>query len=119
MTTLGQTSSTETQRRRDEQDATTSRIIAVPIEVHRNLGPGLLESVYEECLCRELRLRNIRFERQVTIPIVYQGIELTSACYRLDIVVEDQIILEMKIRGASAAGAQSAVFKLSSADWKA
>jgi GxxExxY protein len=55
-----------------------------------------MESVYEECLCYELRLRGIAFERQVTIPVVYKGLLVPNATYRVDIVVEDQVILELK-----------------------
>lgn len=73
----------------------TGSIIGAAIEVHRTLGPGLLESVYEECLCRELELRSIAFERQKELPIKYKEISLTCG-YRLDIVVEDRVILELK-----------------------
>ncbi|MDP2874949.1 MAG: GxxExxY protein [Holophaga sp.] len=63
--------------------------------VHRELGPGLLESVYEACLCEELRSRNLRVERQAKLPIHYRGKEL-DADLRLDLLVEDQLILELK-----------------------
>ena len=72
-----------------------SRIIGGAIEVHKALGPGLLESAYEECLCRELTMRGISFERQKPLPVLYKGEELDCG-YRLDVVVEDQIILELK-----------------------
>ena len=70
-------------------------VLGACIEVHRHLGPGLLESAYEECLCHELRLRNIPFERQVPLPITYKAIKL-DAGYRLDLVVDGRIILELK-----------------------
>ena len=73
----------------------THRIIGAAIEVHRQLGPGLLESAYEECLCRELQLRHIKFERQKPIPIVYKDVQLQCG-YRIDILVEGNIVLELK-----------------------
>ena len=79
-----------------EKSNTLSReIIGAAIEVHKALGPGLLESAYEECLCQELKMRNIPFERQVDLPIEYKGIKL-SAGYRMDIVVENLLVLELK-----------------------
>jgi GxxExxY protein len=77
------------------EDPLTQRIIGLAIEVHRTLGPGLLESVYEECLCRELKAANIPYERQVTLPVIYKGSPLDCA-YRLDVVVEKQAIVEVK-----------------------
>lgn len=71
------------------------KIIGACIEVHKHLGPGLLESTYEECLCRELDLRGIRFERQKSLPVEYKGMKLDCG-YRLDILVENFIILEIK-----------------------
>jgi GxxExxY protein len=65
------------------------------IEVHKTLGPGLLESVYEQCLCHELNLKGLSFERQKELPAVYKGLKLDCG-YRLDIIVEDAIILELK-----------------------
>jgi GxxExxY protein len=65
------------------------------IEVHRRLGPGLLESAYEECLCYELTTNGLRFERQVALPVVYKAIRLDCA-YRMDVVVDGQVILEVK-----------------------
>jgi GxxExxY protein len=65
------------------------------IEVHRQLGPGLLESAYEECLCYELNQASIAFARQVPLPVVYKGVKLDCG-YRLDIVVEREVILEIK-----------------------
>jgi GxxExxY protein len=72
-----------------------SKIIGAAIEVHKKLGPGLLESVYEECVCHELSLRGISFERQKPLPVVYKGKKLDCG-YRLDIVIEKAIIVEMK-----------------------
>ncbi len=72
-----------------------SKIINAAIEVHRALGPGLLESAYEECMCYEFRLRDFSFERQKPLPIIYKGNKLDCG-YRLDIVVENAIILELK-----------------------
>lgn len=73
----------------------TQRVIGAAIEVHRALGPGLLESAYEECLCHELHLRGIPFERQLPLPVDYKGIKLDCG-YRLDLVVENVLILEIK-----------------------
>ena len=72
-----------------------SKIIGAAIEVHKALGPGLLESAYEECLCHEFGLRGLSNERQKPLPVIYKGIELDCG-YRLDIVVENTIILELK-----------------------
>jgi len=72
-----------------------SKIIGAAIEVHKKLGPGLLESVYEECICHELSLRGILLERQKPLPVVYKGKKLDCG-YRLDIVVEKAIIVELK-----------------------
>jgi GxxExxY protein len=73
----------------------TNQIIGSAIEVHRHLGPGLLESAYEECLCRELSLRDIAFEKQVPLPVVYKDVKLDCA-YRLDVVVANTVIVEIK-----------------------
>jgi GxxExxY protein len=73
----------------------TEAVIGAAIEVHRALGPGLLESAYEECLCHELRLRQIPFARQVPLPVEYKTIKLDCG-YRLDVVVENAVILEIK-----------------------
>jgi GxxExxY protein len=70
-------------------------IIGAAIEVHRHLGPGLLESVYEECLCRELQLRDIPFRRQMPVPIMYKGTKL-ECDQRIDVVVRERIIVELK-----------------------
>jgi len=73
----------------------TEQIIGAAIDVHREVGPGLLESAYEECLCHELHLRRMAFERQVALPVEYKGIHLDCG-YRLDIVVENVVVLELK-----------------------
>lgn len=65
------------------------------MEVHRNLGPGLLESAYEECVCHELAIRETLFARQVALPIEYKGIRLDCG-YRMDIVVSDRVLVELK-----------------------
>jgi len=71
------------------------KIIGAAIEVHRGLGPGLLESAYEECLCHEIASLGLKYQRQVPLPVVYKGVEL-DCNYRMDIVVEDLILLELK-----------------------
>lgn len=76
-------------------DTLTEKIIGAAIQVHRELGPGLLESTYEECLCYELIQNNLKIERQKLVPLVYRGVKLESG-YRLDLVVEDQVIVEIK-----------------------
>ena len=73
----------------------TEKIIGAAIEVHRALGPGLLESAYEECLCHELSLRDLSFQRQVPLPVEYKGVKLDCG-YRLDLVVQDSVVLELK-----------------------
>ena len=73
----------------------TEAIIGAAIEVHRHLGPGLLESAYEECLCYELSQLGLRFQRQVHLPIRYKGI-LLEAAHRMDLVVEDAVVVEIK-----------------------
>ena len=80
-------------------NAITHEIIAAAIEVHRVLGPGLLESAYTSCLHYELTVRKIRFITQRQLPIVYKGIVL-DASYRLDFVVEDMVVVEVKSVGA-------------------
>ena len=71
------------------------QIVGCAIEVHKHLGPGLLESVYEECLVEELLIKGLQVERQVLVPIAYKGRELSTPL-RLDILVNDIIILELK-----------------------
>jgi GxxExxY protein len=78
-----------------EDDPLTRAVIGAAIEVHRHLGPGLLESVYEACLHQELTSRGIPFVRQVEMPVLYKGVAI-DACYRLDLLVADQLIVELK-----------------------
>ncbi len=73
----------------------TGQIIGAAIEVHKTLGPGLLESAYEECLCLELSLRGFSYERQKEVPVKYKGVRLDCG-YRLDIVVSESVVLELK-----------------------
>jgi GxxExxY protein len=77
-----------------ENDPLTEAVIGFAIKVHRQLGPGLLESAYEECLCNELRQSGIGFRRQVLLPVIYKSIRLDCG-YRIDMVVEEQVILEL------------------------
>jgi len=72
-----------------------SKIIGAAIEVHKTLGPGLLESAYEECLCHELSIQGLLFEKQKPLSIDYKGKKLDCG-YRLDIVVEKAVIIELK-----------------------
>src|SRR5689334_22769666 len=74
---------------------TTQSIIGAAIEVHRHLGPGLLESAYEECLCEELSLRKIPFVRQAALPVVYKNKKLDIG-YRIDLLVNDEVVVELK-----------------------
>jgi len=78
-----------------KEERVTEEIIGAAIEVHKALGPGLLEFAYEECLCHELRLRKIPFKRQVPISVDYKGVKLECA-YRIDILVAGKIIVELK-----------------------
>ena len=79
----------------DRLDQTSRRIIGAAIEVHRNLGPGLLESAYQSCLVYELKQRGFRVEEQQPLPVIYKEVKLDCG-YRLDLVVEDEIIVEVK-----------------------
>ena len=79
----------------DELNQLTERIIGACIEVHRHLGPGLLEKIYEQCLVDELELQGLRSQQQVAVPIRYKGRELAQG-YRLDLVVEGIVIVEVK-----------------------
>ncbi len=73
----------------------TRKIIGAAIEVHRALGPGLLESAYQVCLARELTLQGIPFESEVPIPVVYKGVNL-DAGYRADLIVDGKVVIELK-----------------------
>lgn len=78
-----------------ETDLLTGAIIGAAIDVHRALGPGLLESTYEACLVYELRLKNLKVEVQKPLPVLYKDVMLECG-YRLDMVVDDQVIVEIK-----------------------
>src|ERR1700719_4407120 len=89
---------TESQRHREienEKDPRTGAIIGAAIEVHREVGPGLLESAYEECLCHELHIRGFAFQRQIDLPVEYKGLKLDCG-YKIDLIVQDEVILELK-----------------------
>ena len=75
-------------------DVLTQQIIGAAIEVHRTLGPGLLESIYEEALCHEFALRSIRFQRQIEIEVIYKDKVIKGQ--RIDVLVEEQVIVEIK-----------------------
>ncbi len=76
------------------RDELTEKVIGAAIEVHRLLGPGLLESIYEEALCHEFNLRGIRHDRQVDVEIFYKGRAIKGQ--RIDILVEDEVVVELK-----------------------
>jgi GxxExxY protein len=89
---------TESQRHRENEeqnDPRTSPIIGAAIEVHRQLGPGLLESAYEQCLCHELHLRGLPFKCQVDLHVSYKGVQLDCG-YKIDLIVGDEVIVELK-----------------------
>jgi len=75
--------------------ALSEAIIGAAIEVHKTLGPGLLESAYEACLCHELMKRGLQFERQKPLPLIYGDVKLECA-YRMDLVVEQSVVIEIK-----------------------
>jgi GxxExxY protein len=79
----------------DELNGVTERIIGAAIEVHRALGPGLLESAYQACLRHELGLQGLAFEAEKILPVTYKGVTLDCG-YRIDVVVEDLVIVELK-----------------------
>ena len=78
------------------EEELTSAIIAAAIDVHRELGPGLLESAYQACLCHEFALRDLAHEEQVPIPLVYKGLRLDCG-YRADVIVKGLVIIEIKV----------------------
>jgi GxxExxY protein len=84
-----------TENQRMKLNELSGKVIGMCIEIHRQLGPGLLESAYEECLAYELSMAGIRFERQGPLPVRYKQVQLDCG-YRLDFVVEDELILELK-----------------------
>jgi GxxExxY protein len=79
----------------EQRDPLTEQVIGAAIEVHRVLGPGLLESVYEQCLCQELALAGIDCRRQVELPVVYKGTRLDTH-FNMDLVVPGRLIVELK-----------------------
>jgi GxxExxY protein len=83
------------QETKDKANELSKLVIGAAIEVHRHLDPGLLESTYEACLCRELELRGIVFERQIPLPVHYKGMEIDCA-YKIDVRVGGLLILELK-----------------------
>ena len=85
----------DTKTTKEEANRLSHEVIGAAIEVHRALGPGLLESAYEECLAHELTLRRIGFERQVPLPIRYKGVHLDCG-YRMDMVIQNGLVLELK-----------------------
>ena len=84
-----------------DHEKISKKIVDAAYTVHRNLGPGLLESVYEPCFCHELGKRGVEYKRQVTVPLVYDGIKFSEAL-RLDVLVEDKIICELEVVDALA-----------------
>lgn len=78
-----------------KEDEISSKIIGACIDVHKQLGPGLLESTYEHCLAYELKLLGLDTKRQVALPIIYKEVKL-EAGYRIDLIVEDKVIVEIK-----------------------
>ena len=77
------------------EQALTRQIISAAMEVHRALGPGLLEAVYQACLCHELSIRNLPFRQQAEIPIAHKGAKLDCG-YRIDLIVSDKVVVELK-----------------------
>jgi GxxExxY protein len=78
-----------------EENQLSKEIVSAALEVHKFLGPGLLESAYEECLAHELTLRKISFQKQASIPVNYKGLKL-DAGYRVDFMVDDAVVVELK-----------------------
>ncbi len=78
-----------------ERDPLTEKVIGIAISIHRALGPGLLESAYEECFCYDLAEARVSFRKQVSLPVVYKEVRLDCA-YRMDVVVEDALVVELK-----------------------
>lgn len=80
---------------KEDRNRLSGIVLDASIEVHKQLGPALLESVYEACLCKELDLRNINYKRQLSLPVNYKGFEI-NLDYRIDILVDNEIIVELK-----------------------
>jgi GxxExxY protein len=79
----------------DAEQPLTREIISAAIQVHQALGPGLLESAYQACLCRELELHRLRFRQQLELPVVYKDVKLDCG-YRIDFIVEEKVVVELK-----------------------
>ncbi len=84
-----------TLRRPLAESSLTQEIIGAALDVHRELGPGLLESAYQGCMCRELGLRSVAFRSQVDLPITYKGCHIDGG-YRIDLVVDERVVVELK-----------------------
>ncbi len=78
-----------------DRDPLTEQVIGCAIEVHRALGPGLLEAVYEECLCHELHENGLSFQRQIPVPVTYKAVNLETG-FRADLVIEKELLIEIK-----------------------
>ncbi|MCH6589873.1 MAG: GxxExxY protein [Alphaproteobacteria bacterium] len=78
-----------------DRDPLTEQVIGCAIEVHRALGPGLLEAVYEECLCHELHENGLGFQRQIPVPVTYKAVNLETG-FRADLVIEKELLIEIK-----------------------
>ncbi len=78
-----------------DRDPLTEQVIGCAIEVHRALGPGLLEAVYEECLCHELHENGLGFQRQISVPVTYKAVNLETG-FRADLVIEKELLIEIK-----------------------
>ena len=85
----------DTKGTKDYDERLSFVIIGAALEVHRALGPGLLESAYEACVCHELSLRGIELQRQIPLPLLYKGVRLDCA-YKIDLFVEDRLVVELK-----------------------
>ena len=79
-----------------QKDQLTSKVIGCAIAVHRELGPGLLESTYKQCLAHELSLNNINFQLELDLPVKYKGVFLDCG-YRIDLLIEDKLVIELKV----------------------
>ena len=77
------------------KDVLTERLIGLAIQVHRELGPGLLESAYEKCLCYELQFHGLAFKAQMPLPVTYKSMKLDCG-YRIDLVIEEKLVVELK-----------------------
>ncbi len=77
------------------EDEISRIVIGCAIEVHKNLGPGLLESAYQECLCYELKKKGLKIQKEKALPIIYKDIKLDQG-YRIDILVENKVVIELK-----------------------